>query len=516
MKLFRKIFPNFLINRRYSVRTQLFGIAAFFICIGSFAILIANTQLIPLIYTLRESYYLRDLSMQVEKLIYESDDFYNDMAYIEESNNIDVEIYNAEQKLVYDSAVSRLIQDWGEGERVDLLDVLRTRKLKPTSHKDFGNGAYLEQLVDEKTQLQYMMYANPLGNNGMLKIYAQLNYLETASNATTRYVSFVAIATFALIMISLYIYLHHFTKPLVEMNRITRDMAKMDFSHKCPPYSNNEIGELGQSINSLSESLDRTLKDLKEKNDRLEADIEHERRVEQMRKEFVSNASHELKTPIAIIQGYAEGLKLGIKSHSASSDEYCDIIIEETHKMNRLVCEMLELSKYESGAYQLEPCSFDIKKFISDSIDTYDILARESGIRIVQDIPDGLTGYGDPLKLEMVIHNYVSNALSHAKGEKLIRLSAAETEDAIRISVFNTGDHIADDDLNKIWLSFYRSDKAHSRAEGRFGIGLSIVKAIQELHEMPYSAENVEGGVTFTFDIKKSSEETDNGTEEQS
>ncbi len=514
MKLLRKLFPK-LMSRKYSMRSQLFGIAAFFICIGSFAILIANSQLIPLVYTLRQSYYMQELGEDIETLILQSDDFYNDMAIIEESNNIEVEIYNESNKLVYDSTVSRLMQDWENGNKVDLLEILTKRNLKVTSHKDLSSGACLERLVDEKTNLQYMMYTAPLGQGGTLKVYSQLNYIENASNATTRYVSFVAIITFALIMISLYLYLHHFTRPFVEMNKITRAMAKMDFSQKCPPYSNNEIGELGQSINTLSGELDKTLRDLKQKNEKLEADIEHERRVEKMRKEFVSNASHELKTPIAIIQGYAEGLKLGIKTNSQSSDEYCDIIIEETHKMNRLVCEMMELSKFESGAYTLNPCEFDIKKFIIESTDSYDILAKEKGIEIVRSIPDDLTGYGDPDKLHMVLNNYVSNALSHAKGDKKVIISAAETSTSVKVSVFNTGDHIPEEEMPSLWQSFYRSDKAHSRAEGRFGIGLSIVKAIQQLHRMPYSVENVEGGVVFGFYIKKVQKELTDGTKKQ-
>lgn len=514
MKLFRKAFPK-LSRRKYSVRTQLFGIAAFFICIGSFAILIANSQLIPILYTLRQSNHLEEIGNQVESIMYNSVNFYGDMSVVEESNNVEVEIYNSSGGLLYDSSVSRIMQGWEDGKEFSVFDILRTRNFKLTAHKTLHNGNSLDRLIDTDTGLLYMRYSSVAENGNTIKVYAQMNYLESASNATTRYVSIVAIITFALIMISLYFYLFHFTRPLVEMNKITRAMAKMDFSQKCPPYNNNEIGELGQSINVLSSSLDTTLRDLQEKNERLEADIEHERRIEKMRKEFVSNASHELKTPIAIIQGYAEGLKLGIKSNRAGSDEYCDIIIEETHKMNRLVCEMLELSKYESGAYELAPRLFKIKKFIDDSIDTYDILASENSIKIIKEIPDNLIGYGDPDKLDMVVHNYVSNAISHAKGEKLIRLSAQEFDDFVRISVYNTGDHIAENELDSIWQSFYRSDKAHSRAEGRFGIGLSIVKAIQELHGMPYAVENSEGGVTFSFDIKKN-KETDNGTENQS
>lgn len=514
MKLLRKLFPK-LMSRKYSMRTQLFGIAAFFICIGSFAIIIANSQLIPLIYTIRQSYYMQDLGQEIEELIFESDDFYNDMEIIEKSNNIEVEIYDKDGKLAYNSTVNRFMQQWPDKDDFDMLNTLRTRKLKITSHKELSSGAYLERLVDQKTGLQYMLYASPIGEEATLKVYSQLNYLENAANATTRYVSFVAIITFALIMISLYLYLHHFTKPFVEMNRITRSMANMDFSEKCPPYSNNEIGELGQSINTLSASLDSTLRDLKNKNEQLEADIEHERRIEKMRKEFVSNASHELKTPIAIIQGYAEGIKLGVKTNSPNNDEYCDVIIEETHKMNRLVCEMMELSKFESGAYSLNPREFDIGRFITEATDTYDILAKENGIEITRNIPNNLIGYGDPDKLSMVLNNYISNALSHAKGDKKIIISADDTPTSFKVNVFNTGDHIPTEEMPNLWLSFYRIDKAHSRAEGHFGIGLSIVKAIQDLHAMPYSVENVEGGVKFSFYIQKAHEELTDGTEKQ-
>ncbi|MBQ7101901.1 MAG: HAMP domain-containing protein, partial [Clostridia bacterium] len=393
---------------------------------------------------------------------------------------------------------------------INLFDVMRTRNLTLIERRVLDNGTYYETLKDDSNGLQYLMFSTPLGTSGSLKVYAQMDYLSATANATTRYVSIIACATFMFIIISMYVYLHHFSKPLIEMNKITRDMAKMDFSQKCPPYANNEIGELGQSINTLSASLDATLKDLQQKNEQLEADIEHKIKVEQMRKEFVSNSSHELKTPIAIIQGYAEGLKLGMKSGRMNTDDYCDIIIEETHKMNRLVCDMLELSKYETGSYTLKCRNFDIGEFTRESIESYDILAKESGIEIINNIPNGLMGCGDPERLEMVIHNYVSNALSHAKYDKKIILSARETEDSVRVSVFNTGDHIAENDLENIWQSFYRADKAHSREEGRFGLGLSIVKAIQELHGMPYSAQNVEGGVTFNFDIKKPDGETEN------
>ncbi len=501
-----------LMSRKYSLRVQLFAITAFFICLGTLAILIANSQLIPIIYTIRHKSALIMLSEQIEQTIYQTDDFYEDIAVLEENNNVEVQIYKS-GRLVYDTAVNRFMQDWVEGSGIDLLNVIRTRSFTLIERKDYDDGTYFEELKDESNGLQYTAYGKKLGQNGELRIYAQLNYLNNQANATTRYVSIVACTTFMLIIVSMYIYLHHFSKPIIEMNKITRSMAKMDFSQKCPPYNNNEIGELGQSINSLSESLDRTIKDLQQKNEQLQADIERERKIEQMKKEFVSNSSHELKTPIAIIQGYAEGLKMGIKRKNLNTEEYCDIIIEETHKMNRLVCEMLELSKYESAVYNLEWQNFEIGRFVAESIDSYDILAKESGIELINSIPDGLIGYGDPIRLEMVVHNYVSNAISHAKYDKKIILSAEENEDSITVSVFNTGDHIAEGDLENIWQSFYRADKAHSRSEGRFGLGLSIVKAIQDLHGAAYGVGNVEGGVCFTFEIKKAETEKENSHE---
>ncbi len=500
MKLLKKSLDR-LSKRKTTLRAQFFAITAFFVLSGTFAILLANSQLIPLIYSMRQKNTLVSIAHDIENSIYYSKDFYGDLAVIEQNNNVEIQIYN-DSSLVYHSAINRFMQDWVEGSGIDLFDVMRTRNLTVEQHEDNKDGSYFEKLIDEGSGLQYSLYGRELGSSGELKIIAQQDYLNNRANSTTRYVSIVACTTFMLIIISMYIYLHHFSKPILEMNKITRSMAEMDFSQKCPPYSNNEIGELGRSINTLSQSLDSTIKDLQQKNERLKEDIERERKLELIKKEFVSNSSHELKTPIAIIQGYAEGLKLGINRKSSDAEEYCDIIIEETHKMNRLVCEMLELSKYESATYKLNKVSFDISGFVAQSIDSYDILAKEAGIEITNSIPGGIVGYGDTERLEMVVNNYVSNAISHAKYDKKIVISAKSTAESTVISVFNTGDHIAPEDIENIWLSFYRANKAHSREEGRFGLGLSIVKAIQELHGAQYGVKNVDGGVEFTFEIK--------------
>jgi signal transduction histidine kinase len=280
-------------------------------------------------------------------------------------------------------------------------------------------------------------------------------------------------------------------------------MAKLDFSQKVKTKQNDEIGKLGGSINNLSDSLNDALVDLNEKNKRLLDEVEQEKKLDRIRKSFVSNVSHELKTPISIIQGYAEGLKLMNDGADSSSAEYCDIIMRETEKMNELVLQLLELSSLESGGNQLNTEEFNIKDFVDGYFKGIKIVLEEKQIKSEIDIIPDAIGQGDKVKLNMVLNNYVSNAIAHIDGERIIKVSLEEESDAYRVYVFNTGEHIKSEDIDNIWQSFYRADKSRSRSQGRFGLGLSIVSAICNLHETEYGVENTQGGVRFYFDIKK-------------
>ena len=171
--------------------------------------------------------------------------------------------------------------------------------------------------------------------------------------------------------------------------------------------------------------------------------------------------------------------------------------------MNALVYELLELSRYEIGDSRLECETFELKEFINDFTDSEKIVFEEHGIKCETDIPSGIKCYGDIIKLTMVLNNYISNAISHAEGEKFIKITCEDRPDIVRVFVYNTGSPISQEDIGKIWNSFYRADKSRSRKEGRFGLGLSIVSAIQNLHGNEFGVENAEDGVTFWFDISK-------------
>lgn len=288
------------------------------------------------------------------------------------------------------------------------------------------------------------------------------------------------------------------------MSEVTGKMAEMDFSEKCEVTGNDELSVLSSSINHLSDSLNETLDDLHSKNERLLKDIEKEKTLEKIRKDFISNVSHELKTPISIIRGYSEGASLMIENgETESAKKYCDVIVGETEKMNTLVLQLLELSMYESGNVALKDENFDISALTDDYAAANSIKTSVKGIAFTNKIPENTRVVGDRVKTEMIINNYISNAVSHADGEKRITVSSNDLGDRYRISVFNTGKPIADEDIDKIWIAFYRADKSRSRSEGRYGLGLSIVSAIQKLYGLDYGVINHENGVEFWFDIKK-------------
>ena len=487
------------------LRIQLAVITSVTVLVGLLSILLLNSRFSYTLYENRQKRLLAESGKEITALAAESEELpTEDLNAIESKSNIEIELYNANGVLVYDTMVNRFAAEWLESSNTEGFRSLlnKSRRVTVKAIEQDKNGVF-EIQRDVNQNKEYLTYTTQLETGAVIRVSSQLDFINNTANATTRQVSLIAGATFLLIIVVLYLFLRRFTDPIREMNRVTRDMANMDFSQKCTAKTNNELSELSENINTLSASLDRTLRDLKEKNEQLEADIEHERQLENMRKAFVSNASHELKTPIAIIQGYAEGLKLGIKNNASSNDEYCDVIMEETRKMNQLVNSMLELSKYEAGAYPLEKQTFELKEFIEESIGSYEILAQEKNVRLSADIPPQLYATGDPEKLATVLHNFVSNALSHAEGEKRVSVTAAETDGRYRVTVFNTGRPIEEEELPNIWLSFYRADKAHSRAQGRYGLGLSISKAILDLHEAPYGVENKEDGVAFYFEIQK-------------
>jgi len=292
-----------------------------------------------------------------------------------------------------------------------------------------------------------------------------------------------------------------FTKPIHQLAGIAKKMSDLDFDIKYDVIGHDEIGELGCSINSLSEKLEKTISELKSANNELLSDIQNKTQIDEMRKDFLSNVSHELKTPIALIQGYAEGLKDNVNEDEESREFYCDVIIDEAKKMNTMVQKLISLNKLEFGGNQVNIERFDVVALIKTVLNSTEILFQQKDVILHFEEYSPIYVWADEYLVEEVLTNYISNALNHVDGEKIIEIKLIQEQDVVRIAVFNTGANIPEEELDKIWVKFYKVDKARTREYGGSGIGLSIVKAIMDSLNRECGVMNRETGVEFWFEL---------------
>lgn len=333
-------------------------------------------------------------------------------------------------------------------------------------------------------------------------IRTSVESLQANVDIANKFLAYAGILVAILVSIGVFFAANSFVRPVEELSGIAKRMTNLDFNAKYEVKRNDEIGELGHSINLLSEKLEDTISDLKSANNQLQTDIEQKVQVDEMRKEFLSNVTHELKTPIALIQGYAEGLKDNISEDAESREFYCDVIIDEASKMNKMVKKLLTLNQIEFGNDMVELERFDIVALIRSVLESSDILVRQNDIRVQFEQMEPVDVWADEYMVEEVVTNYLTNAIHHVAMEKVIDIRVVPQGKSVRISVFNTGKPIPEEDIDKIWIKFYKVDKARTREYGGSGIGLSIVKAIMESHNQPYGVINHSNGVEFWFELE--------------
>ena len=344
-----------------------------------------------------------------------------------------------------------------------------------------------------------------IGDNYSFLIRTPIESIEASAYFASRF--FLIVGIFGILIGSIIIYFvsKKVSDPILKLSDISAKMVDLDFDARYRGSEKNEIGLLGNNINTLSESLEESISDLKTANNELKRDIEKKNKAAKEHSEFISNVSHELKTPISLIQGYAEGLKEGISDDPENRDYYLDVILDEADKMNRMVKELLNLERLESGEDVIEMERFDIYEVIENFLKTAGKLSDDIGAEVIFNEKKGNYVWGDPYMAETVFSNYFSNAVHYCKETpdgKYIRISFENRDKILRVSVFNTGDNIPEDVLPRIWDKFYKADKARTREYGGSGVGLSIVKAAQKSIGMEYGVTNTEGGVSFWFDME--------------
>ena len=329
-----------------------------------------------------------------------------------------------------------------------------------------------------------------------------LAHIEDSVSITNRFLLIVGLLVLLLGSIVIFFTTGAITKPINRLAEISRRMAALDFDARYEGASQDELGVLGKSMNDMSEQLERTIAELKTANLQLQKDIEEKTRIDDMRKDFISNVSHELKTPIALIEGYAEGLTEGIADDEESRAYHCSVIMDEAMKMNKLVKQLTSLTNLEFGSDSVEIDSFDLSSLIQSIVDAQRMTSEEAGVSVEDRVPGHIMVWGDEFKIEEVLTNYFTNAIHHAEGDKRMIISSEQKDGRVRISVYNDGKPIPEEDLDRIWEKFYKVDKARTRAYGGSGIGLSIVKAIMDAHGQACGALNHEHGVEFWFELE--------------
>lgn len=285
-----------------------------------------------------------------------------------------------------------------------------------------------------------------------------------------------------------------FVKPIYEMVDISKRITNLDFSKKFRVRGDDEINILGEQINIMSDRLSQNILMLSRANAALQNDLSQKERVEKMRKEFLQNASHELKTPISVIASYTEMLKDKMITEEEDKEYYYNVIYEETEKMGSIVKNLLGMAQLESQSLQVNPEGFDISDLLTDVLTSFQLHLEKKEINLTKSIEQNVVVHADKFLIERVMTNYISNAIDHIDEKKQMQISLYKEDGMVYFGVYNSTDQILDSE--KIWTSFYKSDVSSGN-----GLGLSIVKAIMDAHKKPCGFRHKDDGVEFFIQL---------------
>lgn len=363
-------------------------------------------------------------------------------------------------------------------------------------------GNYTLQIVKDKdNESEYIELLGLLNNGNYFLIRTAFEGIESYALFANRFFMEIGIAGLILGVFAVMFFTSRITRPILQLNKISEKMANLDFDAHYVARGDTEIDRLGENFNKLSKKLESTISELKTANSELRQDIKKKEELDEIRKEFISNVSHELKTPIALIQGYAEGLKEGIDDSPENRAFYCDVIIDESQKMNLLVKNLLSLNEIESGSARITMERFNLSEMLRNCVTSMSLICSQRNINVNCNFDDAVFVWSDEFKTEEVFTNFLSNAVNHSSDNSEIDVTVLRKEGKVRISVYNRGECIPEESLPHIWDKFYKVDKARTREYGGSGVGLSIVKAIMESLNEEFGVENKEDGVEFFFEL---------------
>jgi len=494
-----------------SIRKKLFIYIGFLVLLLVGLTIFANTTLMEPYYMSRQKHDLLDTYEYIEGLdknSYAS----NTKEYLFSNNNqrIGIVISDTDSNVIYTTS-----------SFTDAYEIVNPDKPVPPPYNSKPNqempmkkyNVLKDEYINENIRLilyhdtainvRNLKLRGTLSNGYLIEIKTPVAAFESSVEINNKFILMVGGITFIIAMILAYLISNIFTKPIIKMNNTTKELKNFNFNSKCEVKSRDEIGQLAQSINEMSNALSNNIDAINNKNDQLEVEIDEKNRLDERRKELLNNVSHELKSPLSLMQGYAEGLKLNVAKSKEQSDFYCEVIMDEANKMNQLVEKLLNINQVEFGDTTLQKSKFEINEFIESVFKKYRKVFDDKEIKSNLSKSNQAMVIADEIMIESVFTNFLNNAANYVDENKRIAININEINNKIRVSVFNTAKKLSDSDIKKLWNSFYKVDKSRTRDKGGHGLGLSIVKAIQEAHENEYGVENVDDGVRFWFELDK-------------
>lgn len=457
--------------------------------------------------TFLESYYLKNKQNTIEDAYLNLDTLLTNSSLSEDEINLAMEQMGENYNVTYIIVDNSLTPIFYNVKNFDILRNILLPYLLGVQKNDStiikSNDLYmLLQSSDERYNSSYIeLWGYIESANYYVLLRSPIESIRESVAISNGFMAYVGIIVVIFSTMIMFFVSKRFTRPILQLADISEKMSNLDFDVHYTGKDNDEISVLGNSMNRLSEKLEYTISELKSANVELEKDIKKKIHIDEMRSEFLSNVSHELKTPIALIQGYAEGLKEGVNESKEDREFYCDVIIDESNKMNTLVKKLLTLNQIEFGNEMVTMNRFDIVELIHGVLSSSDILIKQKKVKVFFEERMPIYVWGDEYQIEEVVVNYISNALNHVNNENEIKISIINDDVNVRVYIYNSGARIPEEDIDKIWQKFYKVDKARTREYGGSGIGLSIVKAIMESMNKGYGVKNHEHGIEFWFEL---------------
>lgn len=354
-----------------------------------------------------------------------------------------------------------------------------------------GNSYHFDHETIDVNQLAYIYNS---GNGRYIIMEKSLTPIQEINQIIRPVIFITGILVFFLGSVSIYFTSKRISDPIIKISGFANELANLNFEDKLLIDQKDEIGQLAVSMNLISRRLNTALNELKK-------DLEKEKELDRKRVKFFSTVSHEFKTPLTIIQGYAEGIKNNITKTKEDQNDYCDIIIDESKKMGLFVNDLLNLSLYESDNFNLNKTEFDLVDLVKEVSSKFNDLVVSKQVQFNVMGLSTCKVCADKYRIEQVINNLTSNAIKYVNEFGLIQVNIMDKNDTVALYFFNNGDQIDEKDMHNIWSLFYKLQENKNRIGT--GIGLSIVKSIIDLHDGKYGVENTDDGVEFYIEIPK-------------